>query len=184
MLLFLYSSLSILSTLALMLTIWQSRQQPWVFPETPATSAPQLEQSAQPTARSVLSNSAANPPALVSEPSVSLPDFPRNPFFGRRPPLFLERVALSFDQFFNGANRNWSWSKIVGIHIVRTRGGNRKFRAIRLEAGNFSWGSEGISKKTRVIAVAFHPSNNELVRTNTLTKSAIVQIDAAPFRQW
>jgi len=70
------------------------------------------------------------------------------------------------------------------IHIVRTRGGNRKFRAIRLEAGNFSWGSEGISKKTRVIAVAFHPSNNELVRTNTLTKSAIVQIDAAPFRQW
>ena len=29
-----------------------------------------------------------------------------------------------------------------------------------------------------------HPSNNELVRTNTLTKSAVVQIDAAPFRQW
>ena len=36
----------------------------------------------------------------------------------------------------------------------------------------------------RVIAVAFHPSNNELVRTNTLTKSAVVQVDAAPFRQW
>lgn len=32
--------------------------------------------------------------------------------------------------------------------------------------------------------VAFHPSNNELVRTNTLTKSAVVQIDAAPFRTW
>jgi small subunit ribosomal protein S8e len=32
--------------------------------------------------------------------------------------------------------------------------------------------------------VSFHPSNNELVRTNTLTKSAVVQIDAAPFRQW
>ncbi|CUS07070.1 unnamed protein product [Tuber aestivum] len=47
------------------------------------------------------------------------------------------------------------------IHLVRTRGGNRKFRAIRLEAGNFSWGSEGISKKTRVIGVVFHPSNNE-----------------------
>ena len=30
----------------------------------------------------------------------------------------------------------------------------------------------------------YHPSNNELVRTNTLTKSAVVQIDAAPFRQW
>jgi len=70
------------------------------------------------------------------------------------------------------------------VHIVRTRGGNRKFRGLRLDSGNFSWGSEGISKKTRVIAVAYHPSNNELVRTNTLTKSAIVQIDAAPFRQW
>jgi len=70
------------------------------------------------------------------------------------------------------------------IHIVRTRGGNRKFRALRLDSGNFSWGSEGVSKKTRVIGVAYHPSNNELVRTNTLTKAAIVQIDAAPFRQW
>ncbi|KAK5944365.1 ribosomal protein S8A [Knufia obscura] len=70
------------------------------------------------------------------------------------------------------------------IHLVRTRGGNRKFRGLRLEAGNFSWGSEGISRKTRVIVVAFHPSNNELVRTNTLTKSAVVQIDAAPFRTW
>lgn len=35
-----------------------------------------------------------------------------------------------------------------------------------------------------MIAVSFHPSNNELVRTNTLTKAAVVQIDAAPFRQW
>ena len=32
--------------------------------------------------------------------------------------------------------------------------------------------------------MSFHPSNNELVRTNTLTKSAVVQVDAAPFRQW
>lgn len=67
---------------------------------------------------------------------------------------------------------------------MRTRGGNRKFRALRLDSGNFSWGSEGISRKTRVIGVVYHPSNNELVRTNTLTKSSVVQIDAAPFRQW
>lgn len=70
------------------------------------------------------------------------------------------------------------------IHIVRVRGGNKKFRALRLDSGNFSWGSEAISKKTRIIQVVYHPSNNELVRTNTLTKSAIVQIDATPFRQW
>lgn len=35
-----------------------------------------------------------------------------------------------------------------------------------------------------MIVVSFHPSNNELVRTNTLTRAAVVQIDAAPFRQW
>jgi small subunit ribosomal protein S8e len=29
------------------------------------------------------------------------------------------------------------------VHIVRGRGGNLKFRAMRLETGNFSWGSEG-----------------------------------------
>nr|4V92_BI Chain BI, ES8 [Kluyveromyces lactis]6T7T_SI Chain SI, 40S ribosomal protein S8 [Saccharomyces cerevisiae S288C]6TB3_V Chain V, 40S ribosomal protein S8 [Saccharomyces cerevisiae S288C]6TNU_V Chain V, 40S ribosomal protein S8 [Saccharomyces cerevisiae] len=70
------------------------------------------------------------------------------------------------------------------IHSVRTRGGNKKYRALRIETGNFSWASEGISKKTRIAGVVYHPSNNELVRTNTLTKAAIVQIDATPFRQW
>jgi len=29
------------------------------------------------------------------------------------------------------------------IHVVRGRGGNLKFRALRLEHGNFSWGTEG-----------------------------------------
>ena len=53
------------------------------------------------------------------------------------------------------------------IHSVRTRGGNKKYRALRIETGNFSWASEGISKKTRIAGVVYHPSNNELVRTNT-----------------
>lgn len=30
------------------------------------------------------------------------------------------------------------------IHTVRVRGGNKKFRALRLDTGNFSWGSEGV----------------------------------------
>ena len=68
--------------------------------------------------------------------------------------------------------------------MVRVRGGSHKFRALRLDSGNFSWGSEGVTRKVRVISVSFHPSNNELVRTNTLTKSSIVQVDATPFRQW
>jgi small subunit ribosomal protein S8e len=70
------------------------------------------------------------------------------------------------------------------IHEVRVRGGNIKHRAMRLDAGNFAWGSEAITRKTRVIDVVYNASNNELVRTKTLVKSAIVQVDATPFRQW
>ncbi|KAJ8322149.1 hypothetical protein KUTeg_000620 [Tegillarca granosa] len=70
------------------------------------------------------------------------------------------------------------------IHTVRTMGGNKKYRALRLDTGNFSWGSEAISRKTRMIDVMYNASNNELVRTKTLVKSCIVQIDATPFRQW
>ena len=123
--------------------------------------------------------------------------------------------------------------------------GNRKFRALRLETGNFSWASEGVSRKTRLIdgqssctkqkknrkrerqqetnlygegemliqvvlltftrsltrllmhssllvlfvfpvgsIVVYNASNNELVRTKTLVKSAIITIDATPFKSW
>jgi len=70
------------------------------------------------------------------------------------------------------------------IHTVRVRGGNLKYRALRLEAGTFSWASESISRKTRVIDVVYNASNNELVRTKTIVKGCVVQIDATPFRQW
>jgi len=70
------------------------------------------------------------------------------------------------------------------VHHVRVRGGNTKFRALRLEAGNFSWGSEVCTRKTRILDVVYNASNNELVRTKTLVKGAVVQVDATPFRQW
>ncbi|KAF8893993.1 ribosomal protein S8e/ribosomal biogenesis NSA2 [Infundibulicybe gibba] len=70
------------------------------------------------------------------------------------------------------------------IHTVRVRGGNLKHRALRLDGGNFAWGSEHVTRKTRIISVVYNASNNELVRTNTLVKSAIIQVDATPFRQW
>ena len=70
------------------------------------------------------------------------------------------------------------------VHTVRVRGGNIKQRALRLDAGNFSWGSEAITRKTRIIDVVFNASNNELVRTKSLVKNCVVQIDATPFRQW
>ncbi|KLO20350.1 40S ribosomal protein S8 [Schizopora paradoxa] len=70
------------------------------------------------------------------------------------------------------------------IHTVRARGGNLKYRALRLETGNFAWGSESVTRKTRIISVVYNASNNELVRTNTLVKGAIIYIDATPFKQW
>jgi len=70
------------------------------------------------------------------------------------------------------------------IRTVRGRGANIKFRALRLDSGNFSWGSEVCTRKTRILDVVYNASNNELVRTKTLVKNAIVQIDATPFRQW
>merc|ERR1711862_719277 len=63
-------------------------------------------------------------------------------------------------------------------------GGNEKWRALRLEVGNFSWGSENTTRKVRLMDVVYNASNNELVRTKTLVKNAIIQIDALPFKQW
>merc|ERR1719389_670987 len=70
------------------------------------------------------------------------------------------------------------------IILVRGRGNNMKHRALRLDHGNFSWGSESQSRKTRIIDVVYNATNNELVRTKTIVKNCIVKIDANPFRQW
>ena len=81
-----------------------------------------------------------------------------------------------------------------------------KYRAIRLDHGNFSWGSEGrigdfefvhsfphffflqvhvlifyfdyivCSRKVRVVDVVYNATSNELVRTKTLVKGAIIQV--------
>lgn len=60
------------------------------------------------------------------------------------------------------------------VRSVRGRGGNYKFRALRLDNGNFTWGSEFVTKKTRVLDVVYNATNNELVRTKTLVKNSIV----------
>mmetsp|Transcript_33101 Transcript_33101/g.40629 ORF Transcript_33101/g.40629 Transcript_33101/m.40629 type:complete len:204 (-) Transcript_33101:154-765(-) len=70
------------------------------------------------------------------------------------------------------------------VSVVRCMGGNIKYRALRLDSGNFSWGTEVCTRKTRVLDVTYNASNNELVRTKTLVKGAIVVVDAVPFRQW
>lgn len=67
---------------------------------------------------------------------------------------------------------------------VRGRGGNIKRRTLRCDHGNFAWGSEAMTARTRILDVQYNATNNELVRTKTLVKNAIVQIDANPFRMW
>merc|ERR1719389_1187386 len=71
--------------------------------------------------------------------------------------------------------------KIINI---RGRGNNLKRRALRVDQGNFSWGSEAMTAKSRILDTVYNATNNELVRTKTLVKNAIVLIDANPFRQW
>ncbi len=70
------------------------------------------------------------------------------------------------------------------VKLVRGRGGNIKFRALRLDYGNYCWASEKIARKAKILDVVYNASNNELVRTKTVVKNCIVQIDATPFRAW
>eukprot|EP00826_Nyctotherus_ovalis_P000011 TRINITY_DN0_c103_g1_i22.p1 TRINITY_DN0_c103_g1~~TRINITY_DN0_c103_g1_i22.p1 ORF type:complete len:205 (+),score=77.89 TRINITY_DN0_c103_g1_i22:28-642(+) len=68
------------------------------------------------------------------------------------------------------------------VRLVRGRGGNMKYRALRLDSGMFMWASESALRKSKILDVVYNASNNELVRTKTIVKNCIVQIDAAPFR--
>eukprot|EP00239_Pterosperma_sp_CCMP1384_P004979 CAMPEP_0197844740 /NCGR_PEP_ID=MMETSP1438-20131217/1705_1 /TAXON_ID=1461541 /ORGANISM="Pterosperma sp., Strain CCMP1384" /LENGTH=211 /DNA_ID=CAMNT_0043455689 /DNA_START=37 /DNA_END=672 /DNA_ORIENTATION=- len=94
------------------------------------------------------------------------------------------RKKRKFEMGRPAANTKLSSAENVTVRPVRCRGGNMKFRALRLDAGNFSWGTEACSRKARILDVVYNASNNELVRTQTLVKNAIIQVDAAPFRQW
>jgi small subunit ribosomal protein S8e len=49
-----------------------------------------------------------------------------------------------------------------------------KYRAMRLDSGNFSWGSETVTRKARILNVNYNATSNELVRTNTLLKNTVV----------
>ncbi|CAI7889608.1 unnamed protein product [Closterium sp. NIES-54] len=114
------------------------------------------------------------------------------------PPLFLflphpptplvcrlfPRSRLSVSVFPRLPSSNTKLSSHKTVRRIRVRGGNYKFRALRLDTGNYAWGSEAVTRKTRILDVAYNASNNELVRTQTLVKNAIIQVDAAPFRQW
>ena len=68
---------------------------------------------------------------------------------------------------------NTKLSTNVAVRRVRVRGGNFKFRALRLDSGNFSWGSEAVTRKTRILDVVYNASNNELVSRNGRAKARL-----------
>ena len=68
------------------------------------------------------------------------------------------------------------------VSAVRVRGGHHKVRALRLDTGNFSWASEGVAQRARILDVVYNATSNELVRTKSLVKNCIVSVDAAPFK--
>ena len=70
------------------------------------------------------------------------------------------------------------------VRPVRVRGGNYKYRALRLDHGNYVWQSEAVARKTRILDVVYNATNNIYTRTKTVFKNGIVQVDATPFKQW
>jgi len=70
------------------------------------------------------------------------------------------------------------------VVMVRGRGGNVKYRALRLSEGNFSWGSESVTRKSRIFDVVYNATSNELVKVKRLYKNTIVMVDPTPFKMW
>jgi small subunit ribosomal protein S8e len=104
---------------------------------------------------------------------------------GGRMPIHKKKRAFEKARPVSNTKLDLSTGKVdKRVRHVRVRGGNYKFRALRLKEGNFNWASESVTKKARIINVVYNASNNELVRTNTLVKNCIVLIDATPFKAW
>ena len=75
----------------------------------------------------------------------------RSPLSERRENLswagkdMLQNEVSNISEFWEG-NRAAANTRIGGqrVRTVRVRGGSLKFRALRLDYGNFAWGSEGV----------------------------------------
>lgn len=93
----------------------------------------------------------------------------------------IHRKKRKFEMGRQSSNTKLGERKIVS---VRGRGGNIKRRALKLNEGNFTWVSERVSRKCKVLEVVYNATNNELVRTQTMVKGAVVSIDPTPFKYY
>lgn len=97
---------------------------------------------------------------------------------GRMP---IHRKKRKFEMGRQSSNTKLGDRKVVS---VRGRGGNLKRRALRLNEGNFTWVSEKVSRKCKILEVIYNATNNELVRTQTIVKGAIVAVDPTAFKYY
>jgi len=93
----------------------------------------------------------------------------------------IHKKKRKFEMGRQSSNTKLGERKVVNI---RGRGGNIKRRALRLNEGNFTWVSEKVSRKCKILEVVYNATNNELVRTQTVVKGTVVAVDPTPFKYY
>ncbi|MHA1210915.1 MAG: 30S ribosomal protein S8e [Candidatus Heimdallarchaeota archaeon] len=63
------------------------------------------------------------------------------------------------------------------VREIRTRGGNSKLRAYRLDSCNLSDPVTGKSEKVRILDVESNPANKEFTRRKVMTKGALIRTE-------
>ncbi|KAI3504113.1 hypothetical protein L1887_32657 [Cichorium endivia] len=84
----------------------------------------------------------------------------RLPFSHKRPTGHSGRSRLREQRYELGRQpANMKISSKKTVRRVCVRGGNVKRKALRLDTGNYSWGSEAVTRKTRILDVVYNASN-------------------------
>lgn len=68
------------------------------------------------------------------------------------------------------------------IHTVRTRGGNKKYRALRLDHGNFSWGSEGNINNDQIMYNTYYVPIIMII--GAYDRSNLIKVMLKPVKEW
>ncbi len=63
------------------------------------------------------------------------------------------------------------------LKVVRTRGGNTKFRLLKDEFANILDQSTGISQKVKIIDVVENKANREYARRRVITKGSVIDTE-------
>ncbi len=63
------------------------------------------------------------------------------------------------------------------VREIRTRGGNHKYRAYRLDYCNLSDPNTGKAEKVRILDVESNPANKEYTRRKVMTKGALIRTE-------